>query len=77
MTPAHRQRFLDLQATLARKPTAEPLVTPREAIAVALSMVQWVPGRLHDPDSTVVNLVMRAIDQAGWEIVAKEAKRSE
>lgn len=73
MTPERRDIFLDLQAILLRKPSAAPLVTPREAIAVALSMVQWVPGRLHDPDSTVVDLVMRAIDQAGWEIVAKEA----
>lgn len=68
---SRRQLIVDLQATLARKPTAAPLVTPREAIAVALSMVQWVPGRLHDPDSTVVDLVIRAIDQAGWKIEPK------
>lgn len=74
MTPARRDIFLDLQATILRKPTAAPLVTAREAIAVAISMIRWTPGRLCSPQSTIVDLILKAIDLAGWEIVPK-AKR--
>lgn len=66
-----REVILDLQATLLRKPTAAPLITPREAIAIALTSAQWVPGRVTGPESTVVDLVLKALDQSGWKIEAK------
>jgi|GEM_PF-3814036 len=75
MKPSRRQMIVDLQATLLRKPSAAPLVTPRECVAIALSAAQWTPGHLHSPESTVVDLVMKAFDHAGWEIRPKEAKR--
>lgn len=45
-----------------------PLVTPAEAIAIALATVRWTPGKLLDPDGTTVQLVLRAIHEAGWKI---------
>lgn len=67
--------FVDPPATLLRKPTADPTVTPQECIAVALTCAQWTPGRIMDPDGEVVKLVMSSLDHEGWEITAKEAKR--
>lgn len=65
---AARQRTIDSLATLIRKPTAAPLVTPAEAIAIALSIVRWSPGDLQDPDGRVVQLVLKALKDAGWKI---------
>ena len=68
----NRQFLIDQVATILRKPTAKPLVTPAEAIAIALSTVRWKPGGLLDPDGVIVHLVLKAIRQAGWKIVAME-----
>jgi hypothetical protein len=59
---------LDRTAIDARKPRAGPLVEPAEAIAIALSIVRYKPGDLHDPDGRVVQFVLRAIRDAGWKI---------
>lgn len=59
---------IDQAAVDARKPRAGPLVEPSEAIAIALSTVDWKPGGLIDPDGVVVRLVLRAIHEAGWKI---------
>lgn len=59
---------IDRAALDARKPRAGPLVTPAEAIAIALSIVRWKPGDLLDPEGRVVSLVLKAIKDAGWKI---------
>jgi hypothetical protein len=59
---------LDRAAIDARKPCTGPLVQPAEAIAIALSIVRYKPGDLYDPDGRVVQLVLRAIRDAGWKI---------
>lgn len=59
---------IDRSAMEARKPRAGPLVTPAEAIAIALSIVRWKPGDLLDPDGRVVQFVLRALRDAGWKI---------
>lgn len=57
---------IDQAAVDARKPSAGPLVEPAEAIAIALSLVRWTPGRLHGPEDRVVTLIVQAIQKAGW-----------
>lgn len=64
--------FVDPPATFQRKPTAAPVVRPEECIAMALTVSQWKPGGMIDPDGTVVKLVMGALDREGWEIRPKE-----
>jgi hypothetical protein len=59
---------IDRRAIASRKPRAGPLVEPKEAIAIALSIVRYKPGDLLDPDGRVVRLVLKAIEQAGWKI---------
>lgn len=59
---------IDRSAIAARKPRAAPLVEPAEAVAIALSVAQWKPGGLLDPDGTVVRMVLKAIKDAGWKI---------
>jgi hypothetical protein len=68
MVMAARQFTIDRLATLIRKPQAAPLVTPAEAIAIALSVVRWAPGELQDPEGLVVTLVLKALKDAGWKI---------
>lgn len=62
---------IDQTAVDARKPSAGPLVEPAEAIAIALSVAQWKPGGLLDPDGTIVQTVVKAIKDAGWKIVPR------
>lgn len=69
--------FVDPPATLQRKPTAGPTVTPAECIAMALTAADWKPGGIIDPDGIVVQSAMRLIDQAGWEFTPKIAKRGD
>lgn len=64
--------FIDPPATLLRKPTAAPVVTARECIAVALTCAQWKPGRIVDPDGDVVQLVLKSLRKEGWKIVEME-----
>lgn len=59
---------IDRAAIDARKPRAGPLVTPAEAIAIALSIVRYKPGDLLDPDGRIVQFVLRALREAGWKI---------
>lgn len=68
---SRQQVMLDLSALIQRKPTAAPLVEPGEAVAIALSMLRWAPGRLHGPDDRTVTLVLKSLDLAGWKIVPK------
>lgn len=57
---------IDQAAVDARKPSAGPIITPAEAIAIALSVARWKPGDLQDPDGDVVSLVVKAVNDAGW-----------
>jgi hypothetical protein len=61
-------RTIDQAAVDARKPSAGPLVEPAEAIAIALSVTEWKPGGLIDPDGVIVATVLKAIRDAGWKI---------
>ena len=63
-----RQLTIDRLALQLRKPSAGPLVTPAEAIAIALSIVRWSPGVLQDPEGRTVQLVLKALKEAGWKI---------
>ena len=63
--------IIDQAAVDARKPCAGPLVQPSEAIAIALSIVRWKPGDLLDPEGRVVTLILKAVRDAGWEIVPR------
>lgn len=71
---AERRLVIDQLALIQRKPTAGPLVTPAEVIAIALSMIRWTPGRLHGPDDKVVQLILRGLQEAGWKIEPMERK---
>lgn len=72
MNPLKRGLFIDPPATLLRKPSASPIVTPEECIAVALTCSQWKPGRIVDPNGDVVNLVLKSLKREGWKIVPME-----
>lgn len=63
-----RQLTIDRLALMARQPSAAPLVTPAEAIAIALSVVRWTPGVLQDPEGRTVQLVLKALHDTGWKI---------
>lgn len=63
-----RHLVIDHAALDARKPTPAPLVEPAEAIAIALSVTQWKPPGLIDPDGIIVRTVLKAIKDAGWKI---------
>lgn len=65
---ATRQLLIDQVATILRKPSAAPTVTPSEAIAIALTSARWKPDRFIDPGDRVVALVLRALKDAGWKI---------
>jgi hypothetical protein len=64
--------FVDPPATLLRKPTAAPTVTPAECIAVALTASEWKPGNIMDPEGNVVQLVLKSLKREGWKIVPME-----
>lgn len=68
-SPAERRLVIDQLATILRKPTAAPTITPAEIIAVTLSTTQWVPGRLRDPDDLVVVSIIEMLAQGGYSIV--------
>lgn len=72
MKAARQGFFVDPPATLLRKPTAAPTVSPRECIALALTCSQWKPGRIVDPDGDIVNLVLSSLKREGWKIVPME-----
>lgn len=67
-----RPLTIDQIATILRKPTAAPLATPAEAVAIALSMIpyRW-SGRLLSEDSPPVRLVLKALEQAGYKIAPR------
>jgi len=74
-SPAERRRLvLDHLALSLRKPSAGPLITPAEVIAISLSMVRWVPGKMHDPEDKVVRLILHGLEQAGWKLEPMERK---
>ena len=66
--------FVAPPSTLLRKPTAAPIITPEECVAVALTAAQWKPGNIMDPDGEVVRLVMHSLKREGWEVRPIEAK---
>lgn len=72
MTRLKRGLFVDPPATLLRKPSAAPTVTPAECIALSLTCAQWKPGRIMDPHGDVVQLVLRSLKREGWKIVPME-----
>lgn len=72
MKPSRQGMFIDPPASLLRKPTAAPTVTPAECVALALTCSQWKPGRIMDPDGDVVQLVLRSLKREGWKIVPME-----
>jgi hypothetical protein len=61
--------MIDLLALELRKPCAGPLVTPSEAVAIALSMLPAKStGHICSPDSVAVRLILQALKRAGWKI---------
>jgi hypothetical protein len=68
-TAAQRRLIIDDLATILRKPTAQPTITPAELIAVTLSTTQWVPGRLLDPDDIVVQSILKMLKDGGYAII--------
>lgn len=65
---AERSMVIDMAAMMQRKPSAAPLILPSEVIAIALNTVRWVPGRMHDPDDKVVQLILHGLKEAGWKV---------
>lgn len=63
-----KQLVIDDLAKVLRKPCAEPLVKPAEAIAIGLSMVQPGPARFVSPDGPLVRQALLALHLAGWKI---------
>jgi hypothetical protein len=68
-TPAQRRLVIDDLATILRKPTAAPTITPGEVIALALNGTQWVPGRPVQDGDMVIYQTLRLLRQAGYAIV--------
>lgn len=68
-SPAARRLIIDDLATILRKPSAAPTITPAELIAVTLSTTQWVPGRWLDPDDLVVVSIIKMLRDGGYVIV--------
>jgi hypothetical protein len=68
-TAAQRRLIIDDLATILRKPTAAPTISPAELIAVTLSTTQWVPGRFLDPDDVVVQSILQMLKEGGYAIV--------
>jgi len=75
-TPAARRLIIDGLASLMRKPTAAPVMTPGEVIALALNGTQWVPGRPVQDGDQVIFQTLRLLRQAGYAIVPAESKPS-
>lgn len=66
---AKRAPRLDLSALISRKPSAGPLVTPSEAVAIALSMLPAKStGQLCSPECPAVRHVLLSLKLAGWKI---------
>lgn len=71
--PAHSQKpplVIDLVGAVLRKPSAAPMLTPSEVIAIALSGTPWV-SRIVRPDDLPVEAILKCLDDAGWAIVPK------
>jgi len=68
-TPAQRRLIIDDLATILRKPTAAPTITPGEVIALALNGTQWIPGRPVEDGDMVIFQTLRLLRQAGYAIV--------
>lgn len=71
-TASERRFLIDDLAKVLRKPSAAPLITPPELIAITLSTTQWVPGRILGPEDLVVVSIMKMLEQGGYEIVPRE-----
>jgi len=76
-TSATRRLIIDDLAAVLRKPTAAPVLTPGEVIALALNGTQWVPGRPVEDGDQVIFQTLRLLRQAGYVIVpaTKENKK--
>ena len=78
MTPSERLRrerinqLGDQLATILRKPTAAPLLTPRECISSALSLL--MPGPASDimPDGRGPRLIELTLRKMGYKIMPME-----
>lgn len=60
--------IIDELTTLMRKPSAAPLIRPKEAISVALSLAQPGPARMISPDGPMVHMVLLSLKLAGYKI---------
>lgn len=67
-----RRLVIDQLATILRKPTAGPLVTPEEVIAVALSAFVPGPADLISPTGRGVRIIMLLLKKMGYKIVPME-----
>ncbi|WP_407146271.1 hypothetical protein [Bradyrhizobium sp. ORS 86] len=63
--------LIDELALSLRKPSANPLIAPNEAVAIALAMTQPGPARLVSPDGPMVRLVLMSLKLAGYKIEPK------
>jgi hypothetical protein len=67
-----RELVIDRLALIMRKPRAEPLVTPEEVIAVALSAFVPGPADLISPTGRGVRTIMLLLKKMGYKIVPME-----
>jgi hypothetical protein len=67
-----RPQLFDHLATVWRKPTAEPLITPAEVISAALSMFVPGPASVISPTGLGPSLILLALKKMGFKIVAME-----
>lgn len=68
-SPVQRRLIIDDLAQVLRKPSARPVLTPGEVIALALNGTQWIPGRPVQDGDTVIFQTLRLLRQAGYAIV--------
>lgn len=63
---------IDELTALMRKPSAAPLLRPREAITAALSMMIPGPALMISPNGPLVSMILFALSRTGWKIVPME-----
>lgn len=66
--PKPRRYLIDELTALMRKPTAAPLLKPKEAISIALSAMLPGPAILISPDGPLVRLILQALKLSGYKI---------
>lgn len=54
-----------------------PAIEPAEAIAIALSIVRWTPGKMQSPDGIAVRLILKSLKDCGWKFEPMEITKGE